>query len=407
MRVVVVGAGFAGLACADELSRAGHEVVVFEARDRVGGRVWSSTVDGPLGSAVVERGAEFVLDGYDVQRALCARFGLEVADTGMSYYVREPRGGLGTTVEAMARGSAGLVDAVARAGSGATVPDVLAGLGLAPEVQEALQARIEISSAFPAEGLSAEVLGWAASFAGLPSGRIVGGNQGVATRLAQSLGDAVRLSTPARGITWDDDGVVVRTDDGEVTADYAVVAIPLPLVAGLDLSPGFPSWKAEAIGRVAYGHAAKLHVPLRTPAPTSAVMATADRYWSWTLTAGAAEALPAVHCFAGSAPALDRLRVSDGAQTWAKALAALRPELDLELDAALLTTWTDDPWALGAYTAEGLASRSGDDELLAEPVGPVHVAGEWTAGDLAGLMEGALRSGLRAAAEILAIPREA
>ena len=49
MRVVVVGAGFGGLACADELIRAGHEVVVLEARDRVGGRVWSSTVEGPLG----------------------------------------------------------------------------------------------------------------------------------------------------------------------------------------------------------------------------------------------------------------------------------------------------------------------------------------------------------------------
>ncbi len=73
MRVVVVGAGFAGLACAEELLRAGHEVVVLEARDRVGGRVWSATLEGPLGPAVVERGAEFVLDGYDVLHAVCAR----------------------------------------------------------------------------------------------------------------------------------------------------------------------------------------------------------------------------------------------------------------------------------------------------------------------------------------------
>ena len=137
-------------------------------------------------------------------------------------------------------------------------------------------------------------------------------------------------------------------------------------------------------------------------------MATADRYWSWTLTAGTAHGdpeggsavLPAVHCFAGSAPALDRLRVADGAEPWAQSLAMLRPELDLDLDAALLTTWSDDPWAQGAYSALGLASRPGDEELLARPVGPVHLAGEWTAGDWAGLMEGALRSGLRAAAEI-------
>ncbi|HYN75897.1 MAG TPA: NAD(P)/FAD-dependent oxidoreductase [Candidatus Limnocylindria bacterium] len=403
MRVVVVGAGYAGLACADELVRAGHDVVVLEARDRVGGRVWSSTVEGPLGSAVVERGAEFVLDGYDVQRALCARFGLEVADTGMSYYVREPRGGLGTTVEDMAQGSAGLAAAAERAGPGAAVPEVLWSLGLSPGVEEALLARIEISSAFPAEGLGAEVLTWAASFAGLPSGRIVGGNQGVATQLAKSLGRVVRLSTPVRGLSWDDVGVVVRTDDGEVSADRAVLAVPLPLLAGLDLSPRLPVWKEEVIGRVAYGHAAKLHVPLRTHAPTSAVMATSDRYWSWTLTAGSPDPLPAVHCFAGSAPALDRLRVSEGAQTWAQALATLRPELDLDVDAALLTTWADDPWARGAYTALGLAARPDDEDVLARPFGPVHVCGEWTAGAWSGLMEGALRSGLRAAAEILAV----
>jgi monoamine oxidase len=70
-----VGAGFAGLAAADALAAGGAEVTVFEARDRVGGRVHS----GRLGNgAVVELGAEFVLAGYEVLRATAERLGLEL-----------------------------------------------------------------------------------------------------------------------------------------------------------------------------------------------------------------------------------------------------------------------------------------------------------------------------------------
>ncbi len=63
-RIVVIGAGFAGLAAASELADRGHDVLVLEARERVGGRVWSERIDGPGGGAVIEHGAEFVLDGY-------------------------------------------------------------------------------------------------------------------------------------------------------------------------------------------------------------------------------------------------------------------------------------------------------------------------------------------------------
>jgi monoamine oxidase len=117
MRVCVVGAGFAGLAAALELSGAGHEVVVLEARDRVGGRVWSDVL--PNG-AVIERGAEFVLEGYDVLRHFVTELGLSLADTGMSYYVREPRGGVATTL-AEIDSAAGLISsAAASAGGGVT-----------------------------------------------------------------------------------------------------------------------------------------------------------------------------------------------------------------------------------------------------------------------------------------------
>ena len=93
MRVVVVGAGFAGLIAAWRLAQGGCDVLVLEARDRVGGRVWSQELIPGDPRTVIERGAEFVLDGYDVLRGLLGEVGLDLADTVMSYYERELRGG--------------------------------------------------------------------------------------------------------------------------------------------------------------------------------------------------------------------------------------------------------------------------------------------------------------------------
>ncbi len=212
----------------------------------------------------------------------------------------------------------------------------------------------------------------------------------------------MHLSTPVRRVEWSDAGVVARTDAGEVVADRVVLAVPLPVLAELDITPALPELMRQALARTAYGHAAKLQVPLREPAAPSAVMSTPGRYWSWTLTAEADAVIPAVHCFAGSASALESLAVGSGSEVWLSDLAQLRPELSLHSDGALLTTWSDDPWAQGAYSAVAVGSMPDDDALLSAPVGPAHFAGEWTAGAWSGLMEGALRSGRRTASEILA-----
>jgi monoamine oxidase len=79
-RVVVVGAGLSGLAAAEALLAAGREVVVLEARDRVGGRVWSRRL---ANGAVVEMGAEFVLPGNTVVEETAARLGLGLWEKGM------------------------------------------------------------------------------------------------------------------------------------------------------------------------------------------------------------------------------------------------------------------------------------------------------------------------------------
>ena len=392
-RTIVIGAGFAGLAAADRLAERGADVLVLEARDRVGGRVWSERLEGPAGAAVIERGAEFVLDGYDELRRLAAREDLALVDTGMSYYVREPRGVAARTADLQEAGRA--LARAAEAGDGRSVAELVGGLGLPEAVAEAVLARVEISSAQGAERLAASVLEHVAAFAPLPSHRIAGGNQGLALALARRLGDRVLLGTPVRAI----EGGVVRTDGGDLDAAHVILAVPLP--AALALPAALPDWKRAALGRVETGHAAKLHVPLAAAPPPSAVMSVPDRFWCWTAEAAPGAVAPVANCFAGSPRALAALGVAAGPETWLARLADVRPELALA-GGAVLTTWDDDPWTGFAYTADGLTERTGDDAALAAPAGALHFAGEHTAGDWRALMEGALRSGIRAADEVLA-----
>jgi monoamine oxidase len=402
--VIVVGAGFAGLAAASELASAGLDVVVVEARDRVGGRVWSEEVQAPDGTTcVIERGAEFVLAGYETLEALAARHGLSLADTGMSYYVREPSGIAGVDGAALRR-AGDAVARVARVTDARSVADVIVAAGLPAPSAEAVRARVEISCALEAERLAPSVLEHVASFEPLPSHRIAGGNQRLAGALAGALGrDRIRLATPVRALDRSGGRIRVTLDGGELEADELVLALPLTVLCELPIDPPLPDWKRDALAAVELGQAAKLHIPLAAPAVTSAVMSVPDRFWCWTGTDADGRVAPVLSCFAGSPPALRRLSLGGGPAEWARRVRALRPDLALETSDAVLTTWQDDPWARGAYRADGLADV--DEADLEAPVDRLHFAGEWAAGGLSGLMEGALRSGFRAAAEIAATSR--
>jgi monoamine oxidase len=384
-RVVVVGAGFAGLAAAEAMAVRGADVIVFEARDRVGGRVRSRRLDN---GAVVEFGAEFVLPGYDVLRETAARLGLELYEKGTLYGDREPRDGPPVTRDELVTAHAALREP----GTG-SVAEALERLVPSAGARAAVAARLAVSSGYELEDQSASALAeGAAGFGDFPSHGIEGGNQRVARARAHRRAD--RLSTPVTRLAWSDDGVVVRAGSTEAGADACVITTPAPHVLELEWDPPLPGWKREALVAVRYGQAAKLFLPLASPAPPSQTLSVPLRFWTWTQ-----HGMPVASSFAGSPLALELLEIDRGPEKWADAVRALRPDLDYADASPLLSTWHDDPWARGAYSARTLSSPL-DDEALARPVGTVMFAGEHAAGRWHGLMEGALRSGLRAAAEV-------
>jgi monoamine oxidase len=372
----IVGAGFAGLAAADALAAGGHEVTVFEARDRVGGRVHSRTLDD---GATIELGAEFILPGHDLLRATAERLKLPLYEKGTRYGDREPRPPVRREE---------LLSAIARLRDAhdGTVTSSLDALRLPPDVRDALTARVEISTAYPASDQAASVLADSGTaFGDFPSHGIDGGNQRLATALARDL--SVNVNAPVQHVTWTERGVRVHDAD----FDACVIAVPASVMDAIDFVPPLPERKQRAVDGVRYGHAAKLFLRLAAPAEPSATLAVHDRFWAYTQLAPDGSALPVLAAFAGTQGGVDALT--------AQAVRELRPDLMFGDDEPVLSTWHDDPWVRAAYSARSVASPL-EDAALAEPVGPLAFAGEHTAGEWHALMEGALRSGLRAAGDV-------
>jgi monoamine oxidase len=394
--VGVIGAGFAGLAAADALRAGGAEVTVLEARDRVGGRVWSV----PFGEgATVERGAEFILPGYETMNALAARFGIPLVLKGTPYGRRVPIG-----EEAVSQTE--LEDAFDRLAAGgaadaASAADAIAALQLDPPLSKLIQTRVAISNGYPADDLAASVLDEGAStFGDFDNHTLEGGNMRLAEALAAELGAAVRLSSPVRRVRWSQGAVNIATDHTQIEADAVVVAIPTAPLAEIEFDPPLEGATAEALRAVTYGQNSKLFVRLRSPAPPSAIMSVAGHFWTYTQLGVDGRPAPFVTGYTGTMSAIDDLGGSDGFERWVAALVALREDLDPEPESAMLSSWNDDPWVRGSYSARTLSSPLRDGDLV-KPIGPLFFAGEHTAGEWHGLMEGALRSGRRAAEQVL------
>ena len=203
MRVVVAGAGFAGLIAAWRLAQGGCDVLLLEARGRVGGRVWSQQLIPGDPRTVIERGAEFVLDGYDVLRGVLREVGLDLADTVMSYYEREPRGGEPVSARQVAECAA--VGGRRRGGGHARHVAGRRGRRLGRAARRAgrlpVPHRDHRRRPRRPAGRDGRVATSPSGFGRRPSWRVAGGNQRVAQELARRLGPAVRLGSPVRSVS--------------------------------------------------------------------------------------------------------------------------------------------------------------------------------------------------------------
>lgn len=358
--------------------------------------MWSERLET---GALIERGGEFLTNGYDATERVAARSGCELVGMGIRYPDRRLQPDPRIDREA-ALVAAATVEAVASAEPQRAAVDVLAEEVDDLAIRELFASRIQSATAHPIDDLEAGfLLGVSYLLNNDECRRVAGGNQRLAHGLARRLGDALHLETPATAVTHDAAGARIQTGGGEVSADVVVVAVPVPLLRSLTFDPPLPDAVAKELAGIRMSVAAKLAVPLRAPVAPDAVMSVPGRYWAYTTPCDEV-GVRTVGSWAGSTPVVTALRAADGPETWIAEIRALWPELDLDETGAVVTTWLDDPWTQGAYSV--LMSRDPDEpSLLSTPVGRIVFAGEHTSPDWSGTIEGALRSGERAATDVM------
>lgn len=448
--VVIIGAGPSGLTAARDLQRAGLSVAVLEARDRVGGRTWTDTVEG----AILEIGGQWVSPDQTALIALLEDLGLNTFSRyreGDSLYLG-PNGTpvryTGEMFPVDARTAAemerliGLLDTLA-AEAGAEEPwkhprardlDTVsfhAWLRSQTSNEEAanniglfIAGGMLTKPAYAFSALQAVLMAASAgSFTNLVDDnfildkRVIGGMQQVSERLAAGLGDNVVLNSPVRTLRWSAAGdkpepgstVTAVSDSVTVHARYAIVAVPPNLYSRISYDPPLPRRQHQMHQHQSLGQVIKVHAVYNTP------------FWRASGLSGT--------CFSSSSlvqEVYDNTNHNDDRGTLvgfisdekADDVLALEPgerkRRILESFAAFLgedaltpsvyyeSDWGSEEWTRGAYATSydlGGLHRYGPDQH--KPVGPIY----WSSSDLAAEgyqhVDGAVRMGQRTAKSIL------
>jgi monoamine oxidase len=420
-RAIVVGAGVAGLAAADALRCAGADVVILEARDRIGGRTWTA----PLGSGHIDLGASWVHGPISnpVAEALTAAE-IDTRNDGPFFsrmavwsdgWAEAPDA---TTLTAAAQADWDPAEAVAALPDSDRYIDgvewYLADRGLGGRAGDLARfGLVWITAPLVFAGLPDRIsLSGAAAYTEHGGGNLVpGGGYGMLVdRLSADLD--IRLGTPVTEIDHRARSVVVRSNGGEFEGDHVVVTVPLGVLqAGtLRFNPPLGTEHTEAAERLAMGTLEKIvfHFPERFwPESFRQITRVADDHafpvwFDFTRHVGS----PTLVAFYNPA-ATATLAGSSAEERSARAREVLAEMFGAipEPRQTLTTDWANDPWARGSYSYIPLGASVDDMNRLAQPVSSrVILAGEVTMPDCYGTVHAAFGSGLRAAGLILGEP---
>ena len=430
-RVVVIGAGFAGLAAAYELSRSGADVTVLEARNRVGGRVISFRDLVPGGT--MEGGAELIGSNHPIWNAYKEQFKLSFVDVteeeGDAPIVLNGRRlkkaeaellweEMSTAMNLLNVDAAAIRDPfrpweapLARTWDTRSLADWIATLVISRLGQAGVDAQMVADN-----GVATAWQSYLGNVAMVKGGgvekfwtetevyRCAGGSQQLAQRLAAAIGmPRVHLRQAVSAITVGDRGVVVSSGTTQHECDFAVLAVP-PL-----------TWN-----RIAFTPRLHLGAVPQMGSNVKFLMKTKDQFWrrgglapdlmtdgpvhlTWHTTLNQKVAGAGVVAFSGGASA-DTCRGWSPAERTERYLATLSPVftgLRASFERARFMDWPSDPWVKGSYSfpAPGEVTTLGPQ--LQEPLARrVFLAGEHTCYAFVGYMEGALQSGARAAKRI-------
>ncbi len=426
--VVIVGAGFAGLGCGHALKRAGIPFVIVEAKDRVGGRV--RTEYDLLQGWPIEGGAMMVHGSDASVLEWIQEFGITTKKVaqfrGARFFLKgRLRSALGVALSGLEPFRSSLQTmrkfpkAIARYdGPDTTLDRFLEERHALPTARKFVGAMYASINAADPEEVSVRGLAEEANVEsfGLPwaNYQVVDGYGQVAERRAMSLGDAIRLRTRVRRITWSSEGATLDaigpSGDELIEASAVVVTVSLGVLQAktIEFVPDLPGRTRAAIEAIGFGHADKIlmvfdaHMRDTVLGKTTSIASTMGS-WYFFPYHGRDDLPIVVEGFLSGKRAV-QLSILSEREVVDEILREFetmthRADLRSHLLAARYIDWTADPDVRGGYTFPKIGGDIAQRRVLAEPVDDVlFFAGEAarTAGDYA-TVHGALDSGIHSA----------